>query len=256
MAKDNVLIKAPFFDYEEKLPKIDAKEFQKVIDSRRSVRIFENETIPEDIVERCLQNAVLAPNSSNLQPWEFYRIKSPDKKKAMVYACLNQIAAKTAAELFVVICRTDTWKKNAKDMIDLFKKKGNVADSVFTYYGKLVPAAYTQGVFSTIGFLKRILYFFIGLKKPIIREPVSNKDLHVWAAKTAALGAQNLMMSLRAYGYDSCPMEGADSKRIKKILGLGRGAKLVMVIAAGKRAKGGVYGSRVRFDSSRFIKTV
>ena len=74
--------------------------------------------------------------------------------------------------------------------------------------------------------------------------------------KTAALGAQNLMLSLRAYGYDSCPMEGYDSKRIKKILRLPSDAVVVMVVAAGKRGKGGIYGERIRFDSVRFIKKV
>ena len=34
----------------------------------------------------------------------------------------------------------------------------------------------------------------------------------VWAHKSTALACENLMLSLRAYGYDSCPMEGMDSK--------------------------------------------
>lgn len=64
------------------------------------------------------------------------------------------------------------------------------------------------------------------------------------------------MLSLRAYGYDSCAMEGYDSKRIKKILSLPGDAVVVMVIAAGGRGKGGIYGERLRFDSARFIKKV
>jgi len=64
------------------------------------------------------------------------------------------------------------------------------------------------------------------------------------------------MLSLRAYGYDSCPMEGYDSKIIKKLLDLPGDALVVMVIAAGKRAKGGIYGKQIRFDSHRFIKEV
>lgn len=57
-------------------------------------------------------------------------------------------------------------------------------------------------------------------------------------------------------GFDSCPMEGYDSKRIKKILGLPRDAVVVMVIAAGKRARGGIYGERLRFDRTLFVKKV
>jgi len=64
------------------------------------------------------------------------------------------------------------------------------------------------------------------------------------------------MLSLRAYGYDSCPMEGYDSKLIKKILQLPEDAVVVMVISAGKRAIGGIYGPRIRYDENRFLKRV
>ena len=39
----NILTDDPGYTYHEKTPKIDAKEFQKVIDSRRSVRIYEKD---------------------------------------------------------------------------------------------------------------------------------------------------------------------------------------------------------------------
>ena len=64
------------------------------------------------------------------------------------------------------------------------------------------------------------------------------------------------MLSLRAYGYDSCPMEGMDSARIKKLLGLSSPAEISMVISAGKRAENGVYGKQIRFKSKYFIHEV
>lgn len=252
----SILSVNPQVAYEEKAPKINPKEFQKVIDSRRAVRIFENTPIPEDIVMKCLHNALLAPNSSNLQPWEIYWVKSPEKKKALVYFCLNQIAAKTAAELFVIVARTDTWKAHAKEMLRIFEKAQNVPALAKKYYSHIVPFVYTQGIFSLFGFLKRILFFLRGLRAPIVREPVQKSHMRLWAVKSTALAAENLMLSFRAYGFDSCPMEGYDSKRIKRLLNLGKHATIVMVIAAGKRAKGGIYGQRIRFSPQQFIKIV
>jgi nitroreductase len=78
----------------------------------------------------------------------------------------------------------------------------------------------------------------------------------VWAHKSTALACENLMLSLRAYGYDSCPMEGMDSTRIKKLLGLSSPAEISMVISAGKRAENGVYGKQIRFESKYFIHEV
>ena len=40
--------------------------------------------------------------------------------------------------------------------------------------------------------------------------------MKVWSQKTTALACQNFMLSMRAYGYDTCPMEGLDSTRVKK----------------------------------------
>ena len=50
-------------------------------------------------------------------------------------------------------------------------------------------------------------------------------------------------------------MEGLDSARVKRILGLPKEALVTMVISAGKRAEGGVYGPRLRFDREHFVHT-
>ena len=80
--------------------------------------------------------------------------------------------------------------------------------------------------------------------------------MKVWSQKTTALACQNFMLSMRAYGFDTCPMEGFDSYRLKKILNLPKKAQICMVIGAGKRDPKGVYGKQFRFDNSLFIKEV
>ena len=80
--------------------------------------------------------------------------------------------------------------------------------------------------------------------------------MRVWAHKSCALACENLMLAFSAHGYDSCPMEGMDSSRVKKLLGLPRRAEICMVISAGKRAPNGVYGPRTRVDRDKIIKVV
>ena len=89
--------------------------------------------------------------------------------------------------------------------------------------------------------------------------------------KTTALACQNLMMALVAQGYDSCPMEGFDQNRVKRILKLNRNAHIVMVLGVGKadhkRVKKnskvklfifvkGIYGDRFRIDDKLVIKVI
>ena len=93
----------------------------------------------------------------------------------------------------------------------------------------------------------------MGFFKPVPREPTSKSDMKIWASKTCALACENLMLAFRAYGFDSCPMEGLDSKRVAKILNLPSDAFVVMAISAGKRSDKGVYGPRIRFPKEKFI---
>lgn len=254
MSDLDVLTKMPSSKYYEDVPEIDAREFEKVIQSRRSVRVFNDEKVPEEIMRKCLDLALLAPNSSNLQPWEFYWVRSKDKKEKLVKYCLGQLAAKTAAEIVVCVARTDKWKKRQQEMLESFGQSSEkVPKGAYTYYKKIVPFAYTQGYFGILGLLKKIIFFFIGLKKVTPREPASKTDMRIWAHKSTALGCENLMLALRAYGYDSCPMEGLDSKRVKKLLNLPRHADVCMAISAGKRSETGVFGKRIRMPKDKFV---
>ena len=106
------------------------------------------------------------------------------------------------------------------------------------------------------GFLKKLYVSFVGLYRVIPREPTSFNDMKVWSQKTTALACQNFMLSMRAYGFDTCPMEGFDSFRLKRILKLPNKAQICMVIGAGKRDPNGVYGKQFRFDNKLFIKEV
>ncbi len=244
----------------EPAAEVNFAEFIKVVESRRSVRGFDGKHLPPEIMRKCLELALLAPSSSNLQPWEFYWIKNQDKRAALNRAFLSQPAVTTAGDLVVCVARTRTWRKNAKQMLEVFKEqelKGRpVGSSVRYYYEKLVPFVYAVGPFGVFGFIKKFVFFFRGLATPTPREPTSCSDMKIWAVKSASLACENLMLSLRAAGYDSCPLEGMDSSRVKRILSLPCDAEVVMGVSAGKRVDGGVYGPRVRFDSGQFIKEI
>ena len=243
--------------YIEEAEKVDRNEFIKVVKSRRSVRIFNEEKVKKDDLLECLDLALLAPTSSNLQTWEFYWVKDSDSKEKLKEYCLNQSAARTAQELIVCVARPDNWKKNNNLLQEIYNtRKESTPKIVVNYYKKLVPIVYNQGICGIFGLIKRLLIKIIGIKRPIPREPVSVCDMKIWAQKTTALACQNLMLSLRAYGYDSCPMEGMDSKRIKKLLKLPRRAQICMVIGIGKRAKYGVYDERIRISKEKFIKII
>lgn len=253
--------KVPEHGHHEIRPTTDPKAFADILQARRSVRVYDDRPVPESVIRQALEWALLAPNSSNLQCWEFYWVKHPVSKMTLTKYCFNQPAARTAPELIVAVARPRLWKKHAAQMLKTFDEEEKltgkqVPKSARAYYSKLAPFVYTQGPLGIFGLLKKILFFFRGLIQVTPREPTSHAGMRLWAAKSCALACENFMLGMSAQGYDSCPMEGFDSKRVKKLLKLGCHDDVVMVISAGMRAPNGVYGKRIRFPSSQFIKEV
>lgn len=230
------------------------KTVTEAIHFRRSVRVFKSDSRLENSkVRDCIANAVLAPTSSNLQLWEFYHITNPEILSQMTKACLNQNAAKTAQQLVVVITRKDIWRKRAKANVAFLKSQYGEKDTseytkrekfALNYYEKLIPSIYTDFL-GVLGGFKYLIFQAIGLFKPIYRQ-VRNSDMRIVAHKSAGLAAQNFMTSMAAIGYDTCPMEGSDTKMVKAILKLPHGAEVNMVIACGIREDNGIYGPRFR----------
>ena len=234
------------------------KIFDRLVQERRSVRIYDQEApFDDEAVQRSIERAVLAPNSSNMQLWEFYRVESDEAKKQVAWMCMNQKAAKTARELVVVVARRDLWRKRQKALVQEMKRvypdaKSKQAQRAMNYYRNFIPKYYWSDWFDLWGFLKKCIYFFVGLKRPMVRHG-NRTDIRISVHKSAALAAQNFMMSMKAEGYDTCPMEGMDSLRIKSFLRLPRKAEIVMVIGCGPSAEGGIYSERFRIPNEEVI---
>lgn len=231
---------------------------------RRSVRIYDSEKpIDADVVKKCLEQAALAPNSSNMQLWEFYHITDSEVLAKMAPLCFNQNAARTAQQLVVFVTRKDLWRKRAKANLDMIetqfpltpgeKPKGRAA-GIRTYYKKLIPFLYGD-FFGMLGLIRWISASVTGLFRPIYRQ-VCPGDMRVVVHKTCGLAAQTFMLSMAAVGYDTCPMEGFDSRRVKKLLNLPSGAAINMVVSCGIRKPNGVYGERFRVPFKQVYKNI
>ncbi len=229
------------------------KTVSEAIQYRRSVRVFKKETIDVEKVKDCIRLATLAPTSSNLQLWEFYHIISPEIIQEIATASLDQNAAKTASQIVIVVTRKDLWKNRVRSNIAHLKAQyGNKSESEYSkrekfalnYYQKIVPTIYTDFL-GILGQIKYLAFLVIGLFKPIYRQ-VRSSDMRIVAHKSAGLAAQNFMISMAAINYDTCPMEGFDSSRIKKIINLPVSSEINMVLGCGIREEQGVYGERFR----------
>jgi len=240
--------------------------FEDVLNFRRSVRNFSKDILPDvDKVKHCIELATLAPNSSNMQLWEFYHITDPEMLKLMGEACLSQSAVTTAPQVVVFVTRQDLHRKRAKQVIELTRnnikrnsppeKQQKRIKIQELYYGKVMPFLYSR-FFGLLGIFRKVLTSSISLFRPMTTF-VSESDVRAVAHKSCALAAQTFMIAMAAEGYDTCPLEGFDGRRVKKMLNLPLGAEVNMVIPCGIRnGNEGIWGDRLRIPFDEVYKHI
>ena len=227
---------------------------EEIINYRRSVRHYKDLTIDPEKVRHCIELATLAPNSSNMQLWAFYHITNPEILKELSVACLNQESAATAQQMVVFVTRQDLYRKRANKMIELEtqnvlknspkEKQEKRIKRWQLYYGKVMPFLYSRFL-GILGIIRKALVNIIGLFRPITYQ-VSENDVRVVVHKTCALAAQTFMLAMANESYDTCAMEGFDSRKVKRILNLPLGAEINMIVSCGIREERGVWGDRMR----------
>lgn len=234
-----------------------AETFNQIVEDRRSIRKFDTTAdFDHDAVKRSLERAILSANSSNMQLWEFYRVRSEEGRQRLTEICLGQNAAKTASELVVFVARPDLWEKRLERLLAHFAvimpdKEDRKAKLTYRYYEQWIPQLYDVR-FPLWHDLKMKALIWKNKSKPFMRD-VLTRDVPIIAHKSVALAAQTFMLSIKAEGYDSCPMEGHDSVRLKEFLKLPAQAEISMVVGVGKGLPEGVYGDRFRVPNEEVI---
>lgn len=230
-------------------------DFFEVINRRRSVRDFTEEVVPDLVIEKALEAAILAPNSSNTQTWNFYWVKSTEAKAKLVEACLSQSAARKANQLIVVTADPALWRRSQKPLIE-WATSTNARKSVKLYYEKLIPFIYRWGYFNSLVPIKYLLANTVGLFRPMARGPYSRRDSQEVAIKSAALAAENFVLAIAAQEFDTCMMEGFDESRVRCLLKLKCSERVVMVISIGRQDPKGIWGPRFRLPKEQVIKII
>lgn len=228
---------------------------QEILEHRRAVRHFDPaRQIDAERVKQCLEMATLAPTSSNMQLWECYHVTDEAVLKKLIRACFNQLTARSARQMVVFVTRQDRYHSHARAVIAF--EEGNIrrnspADKQLKrtakqhlYYDRVIPFLYSR-CFGLAGLARKMLAQTIGLFRPIVHQ-VSESDMRVVVHKSCALAVQTFMLAMSEAGYDTCPLEGFDSRLVKKALGLPYGVEINMVVTCGVRLPDGIWGDRFR----------
>lgn len=228
---------------------------ENILEHRRAIRKYDpNQPLEDGKVKDCIRMATLAPSSSNMQLWECYHVTDKDTLGKLAHACLDQGSARTAQQMVVFVTRQDLYRDHAQKVLraaidDILKnspkdKQARRIRLQRLYYKRVMPMQYARFL-GIKGLLNKILAQTIGLFRPIVRQ-VSEGEVSTVVHKSCALAVQTFMLAMSEKGYDTCPLEGFDSRLVKKALHLPYNRGINMVITCGVRLPEGVRGERFR----------
>lgn len=86
-------------------------DFYEVIRTRRSIRAYRPDPIPEEVLNRVLEAARIAPSGSNRQPWKFIVVKDEDLRTKVASACGGQSFIASAPAVIVACGYDINWNR-------------------------------------------------------------------------------------------------------------------------------------------------
>lgn len=170
-----------------------------IIMSRRSIRKFKDQPVPNEVIMELIECARWAPSDTNSQPWKFIATSNKD--------AINKIEEATQNGITRLQAKADQMgKPEVKRKMEIFAKYALVfkcAPTVLLCLSENYKSKFTEDIFAPV-----------------------DHGAELWedeGIKCASIASQNIMLAAHAMGYGSCALSGPmivaeeDVKRALKI---------------------------------------
>lgn len=184
-------------------------DFSEVLQKRRAVNFFDpsKNVSPEELKE-IVEDAVKAPSSFNLQPWNFIELREHDEKARLRKLAWDQPKITDAPVVLIILADREGWKAGNEGFEKLFKnnvKSGIMKEDQYDWFKDT-----TSSLYST-----------------------NEETIQAFACKNAGLFAMSLMYSASNRGLQTHPMDGFDIEGVIKEFNIPEQYWPVMLIAIG-----------------------
>ena len=184
-------------------------EVFEAIEKRRSIRKYRDEPVPEDLMNRLLEAARLAPSSSNTQSWKFKVITDRETRKRMKDLALGQKFVEEAPA--VIACCVD---------LNAFAERGREAMKLVTS-GAVKPS------------MEMILrYVRRGKERGLDPERVViNGVINV------SIAVEHIALAATELGLGTCWIRAFDAVGVEELLALPDGVSVLCLLTVGYPAQ-------------------
>jgi nitroreductase len=166
-------------------------DFKKIVAERYAVKSFDEKEVPESKINELLEIIRFAPSSFNIQPWKIVVVKNSGTKEKLLPVSWNQPQITSCSHLLVFCANKDV--------------SGNI--------GALENEMIKNGAKKED--IKEYIEMMRGFEKNLSEEQKIS-----WAQRQTYIALSNALNGAKSLGFDSCPMEGFDSKKYSEILEL------------------------------------
>ncbi|USB32244.1 nitroreductase family protein [Paenibacillus sp. YPG26] len=192
-------------------------DFKEIIQTRRSIRDFTEESVRTEDIEEIIDCARYAPSDTNSQTWEFIAVVNRDK--------IRQIEEFTWEQLHLRAAEAE--KRGLGREAKLLVKSFGPYATAFSGAPVLIVCLSTP---------------YASKFRDRIFDPLEFGSPEIWAEeglKSSCLASQNLMLAAHAKGLATCPMTGPvllAEEQLREFLGIPGDRGVNMVIALGHPA--------------------
>jgi nitroreductase len=165
-------------------------DVSEAIRTRRSIRKFKPDSVPEEKIKLLLESARLAPSGTNTQPWKFIVVRDDDTKTKLQRAAHNQKHVKRAP-VIIVCCADMKAFKEFPVRVDELIESGALPER-------------TREVF--------IPYLEKGMST------VTKDALMIAAAANVSIAVEHIVLQAVEIGLGTCWIRWYEDEKVKEIL--------------------------------------
>ena len=193
-------------------PELVTTPVTEAADSRRSVRRFTSDTIPESDLRELVRLAGRAPSAWNIQPWRFVVVTDPAVKERLRDAAYGQQQVTSAPAVIVLY----------SDMRDAL---ATIDDAIHPDVQGEQREAQKKGILAA--FAKK-----------------SDDERESWGVQQSNIALGYLLLLAEGMGLGTSPMAGFQPAKVKEILALPAHVQIPAIVAIGYPAEEGYRSHR------------
>jgi nitroreductase len=217
---------------------VESKPTFETIRSRSAARQFSSRKIDERLLFELLDLTNRAPSGYNLQPWNFVIVRDNELRGLLSHVAFQQRQVREAPVTVVFVADPLAWKTTYPRILDESVSAGLIEESYARISQNNVNRHFRLGPFGLYGLLKKMAEPLQRLRRPTAHQLGSRDEAIAYVNSQCMLAAATFMLAAQSVGLHTCPMEGFDPERLKRLLAIPNQMSVPIIIPLGYLAEG------------------